>query len=358
MEEILERFRMLEGRLVESENRFQQHRQEAEAQVHRLQQENERLRQQIAQAVPPAPAVAPPPPAPRVRPPPPPRFAHPTKQNTTGEWLFQVEMHFLATGLDDLTQRIGYVATLLDGAASSWWSIRYADVQAGRIPPFPTWEDFKRTMVEFFHPTGLEMQARMDLRRLRQTGRVQAYCRIFQRLVTQVPSMDQGTIVDTFVHGLKDHVRAFVRQRRPRTLLEAIETAETYEVSTEEDYRGGHSSGHQGPAEPMELGSMLTGEDEEREEKEEEHRLNAISPRRRDSRGPDNRYRQRTPDRARHVSFGPGPVNRTGGRSPSPYRRTPDRPTTPRCYECGRFGHMARDCPKRQDRRASHEALN
>ena len=266
MEEILERFRMLEGRLVESENRFQQHRQEAEAQAQRLRQENEQLRQQLAQAVPPAPVAAPPAPPPRVRPPPPPRFSHPTRQNTTGEWLFQVEMHFLATGLDDFNQRVGYVATLLDGAASSWWSIRYADMQAGRVPSFPTWEDFKRTMVEFFHPTGLEMQARMDLRRLRQTGRVQSYCRIFQRLVTQVPSMDQGTIVDTFVHGLKDHVRAFVRQRRPRTLLEAIETAETYEVSTEEDHRGGRATGHQGPAEPMELGSMLFGEEEQQED--------------------------------------------------------------------------------------------
>ena len=125
-------------------------------------------------------------------------------------------------------------------------------------------------LIFFFHPTGLELQARMQLRELKQNGRVTAYIRVFQRIATNIPTMDQGTIIDTFVHGLKDAVRAFVRQRRPRTLLEAIEAAETYEVSTEEDYRGGHSSGHQGPAEPMELGSMLAGEDEEPQEEEEE----------------------------------------------------------------------------------------
>jgi hypothetical protein len=42
-------------------------------------------------------------------------------------------------------------------------------------------------------------------------------------------------------------------------------------------------TGHQGPAEPMELGSMLLGEEEPQED-EEEYRLNAISPGRRDSR--------------------------------------------------------------------------
>ena len=141
-------------------------------------------------------------------------------------------MHFLAIGLTDLVQMIGFVATLLDGAASSWWSIRYTDMQAGRAPQFATWEDFKRVMVDFFHPTGLEVHARLELRRLRQTGRVQAYCRIFQRLVTQVPTMDQGTIIDTFVHGLKDAVRAFVRQRRPRTLLEAIEAAAVLAITS------------------------------------------------------------------------------------------------------------------------------
>ena len=224
-------------------------------------------------------------------------------------------------------------------------------MQAGRAPQFATWEDFKRVMVDFFHPTGLEVHARLELRRLRQTGRVQAYCRIFQRLVTQVPTMDQGTIIDTFVHGLKDAVRAFVRQRRPRTLLEAIEAAETYEVSTEEDYRSTPAAERHGGAAPMDLGHVAYEEEEEGYE-DDTPRLNAISPRR-DGRGP----RARTPERTRRVTFGQGNSYRSQGRSPSPYRRTSDR-GTPRCWECGKFGHIAKDCPRRQDRRASHEASN
>ena len=126
MEELQERFRALEQRLQEAEAQTQRVRQEAQHHIAALRQENEQLRHQ-APAVPAVPAPAPVP-APaavapaayRVRPPAPPRFAHPTRQQTTYEWLFQVEMHFLAIGLLDLAMRIGFVATLLDGAASSW----------------------------------------------------------------------------------------------------------------------------------------------------------------------------------------------------------------------------------------------
>jgi hypothetical protein len=115
------------------------------------------------------------------------------------------------------------------------------DMQAGRVPSFPTWEDFKRTMVEFFHPTGLEMQARMDLRRLRRTGRVQV-------LLQDLPAVgDPGALHGPRHHS--GHVCPWTPGPRPDLrpaeeaphLLEAIETAETYEVSTEEDHRGGRA---------------------------------------------------------------------------------------------------------------------
>ena len=360
MEELQERFRALEQRLQEAEAQTQRVRQEAQHHIAALRQENEQLRHQ-APAVPVVPAPAPVP-APaavapaayRVRPPAPPRFAHPTRQQTTYEWLFQVEMHFLAIGLLDLAMRIGFVATLLDGAASSWWSLRFGDIQAGRAPDFASWEEFKRTMCEYFHPTGLEVTARLELRRLQQTGRVQAYARIFQRLVTQIPTMDQGTIVDTFTHGLKDATRAFVRQRRPANLLAAIEAAETFELSTAEDYHG-PPPGRADRPEPMDLGQLSL---EEREgppstEEEDPPRLHALSPRR-PNRPPD-RHPSRSPDRNRRVSFGRSPTPRPGGRTPSPYRRTGDQP---KCWECGRFGHFARDCPRGKGPEGAHAQSN
>ena len=263
-------------------------------------------------------------------------------------------MHFLAIGLLDLAMRIGFVATLLDGAASSWWSLRFGDIQAGRAPDFASWEEFKRTMCEYFHPTGLEVTARLELRRLQQTGRVQAYARIFQRLVTQIPTMDQGTIVDTFTHGLKDATRAFVRQRRPANLLAAIEAAETFELSTAEDYHG-PPPGRADRPEPMDLGQLSL---EEREgppstEEEDPPRLHALSPRR-PNRPPD-RHPSRSPDRNRRVNFGRSPPPRPGGRTPSPYRRTGDQP---KCWECGRFGHFARDCPRGKGPEGAHAQSN
>jgi hypothetical protein len=207
---------MLEGRLVESENRFQQHRQEAEAQVHRLRGERATARGAGSGSAP-APAVAPPPPAPRVRPPPPPRFAHPTKQNTTGEWLFQVEMHFLATGLDDLTRGLATLPPFWMEPQAPGGLSGMQTFKPDASLPSPRGKTSRGQWWSSFTPPAWRCRPGWTYVASSGAGRVQASCRIFQRLVTQVPSMDQGTIVDTFVHGLKDHVRAFVRQRRPRT---------------------------------------------------------------------------------------------------------------------------------------------
>ena len=337
-----EQLRQMEARLHESESRNQQLQVEADRVVHQLRAEQEQLRQQASPAPPAQPAPAPPRHQPNLRLPTPPRFSHPTRDQTTGEWIFQVEMYFLAVQLTDLAMRIGFVATLLDGAASSWWAIRYGEIQAGRVASFATWEEFKTTLITFFHPTGLELHSRMQLRDLRQTGRVTAYIRVFQRIATNIPSMDQGTIVDAFVHGLRDRIRAFVRTQRPTTLLQAIEAAETFEMSIYEDHRPSYSPRATG-AEPMQLGLLESGSRQSTPD-----RTRSQSP------GRDHpRLGVMSPGRSRdwRVSFGRHPGRskspaRGGGRSPSP-GRSGDLGAPGRCFNCGKFGHFSRDCPQR-----------
>ena len=339
-----DQLRHAEALLQESESRNRQLQMEADRVVQQLRAEQEILRQQAMHH--PQPVAQAPPPArqPHLRLPTPPRFSHPTRDQTTGEWLFQVDMYFLAVQLTDLDMKIGFVATLLDGAASSWWAIRYGEIQAGRVAPFTTWEDFKATLIFFFHPTGLELQARMQLRELKQNGRVTAYIRVFQRIATNIPTMDQGTVVDAFVHGLRDKVRAFVRTRRPSTLLEAIEAAETYEMSTYEDHRRTFSPARGSGPEPMQLGFLEASSRQSTPDRGRSKspggdyaRLGVMSPGR-------NRDMQVTFGAGRHPDRSKSP-GRERPRSPSP-RRFRDQVGSGSCWNCGRFGHMSRDCPR------------
>ena len=225
-----------------------------------------------------------------VRPPAPARFSQPAKDQTTAEWLFILEMYFAAVRLEDLHQRIGFTATLLEGLAAAWWAIRHEDIIQGRLPDFTSWDEFKYAMVQYFHPAGTEQAARNALRELRQLGRVQSYVRVFQRTVAQIPRMDQGSVVDAFVHGLKEDVRAFVRTRRPDSLIEAVEAAETFEASTLEGRRftpeprryQERRPHHEGRPEPMQLGVLEEGENEDGSDADRSDEataeLNAVAP--------------------------------------------------------------------------------
>ena len=266
----------------------------------------------------------------QAKPPHPSKFSSPTKEQSTDEWLFVVENYFDAVGLSDVNGRIGFTTTLLEGSANAWWRLRKNEIQAGDVAPYSSWGAFKRDLVRFFHPAGTEQAARNTLRSLRQTGKIHGYVKIFQRALLQIPEMDVGTQVDAFVHGLKDEVRHFVRTRRPNTILEAVEAAETFENSQYESYRDTRLAHMPKPVnsgpEPMQLGHVRTSE------------VNALTP---------------------HARFEPKKVTWSDrrGRSPSPRRfRTPSpRGRSPRgtrykgekgpCYGCGQYGHFKRDCP-------------
>jgi Retrotransposon gag protein/Zinc knuckle len=150
-------------------------------------------------------------------------------------WLYTVEKYFTALHINDDASRLEYVVTLLQGPAANWWRMLEDQYNRGG-PELPsTWEEFKEATISQFQPLAEERAARLKLERMSQTGSVHDYVDAFSSTVLLIPTMDEGTRLQFFEHGLKPGVKRWVRQQRPTTLLEAMSYAEEYDASDFQD---------------------------------------------------------------------------------------------------------------------------
>lgn len=186
------------------------------------------------------------------------------------KWLFDMENYFLMTGIPDsgiFHGRLAYIAPYLSGAASDWW--RYKLVPG--LPQPYYWKTFQDEITARFQPLAEADVARQKLRRLRQRDSIRSYVTVFNETVLQISAMDEGTKVDNFLFGLKPDSRRWVRQQKPVTLEQAMARAEEYEAMEFQD-RANEASLHKrvqerskprdftakksGDAEPMQLGNV------------------------------------------------------------------------------------------------------
>lgn len=150
-------------------------------------------------------------------------------------WFYTVEKYFDALHLYGDDARLEYVVTLLHGPAANWWHMLEEHSTRGGHPLPTTWTDFKDAITTQFQPLAEERAARLKLERMSQTGTVHDYVDAFSNMVLLIPSMDEGTRLQFFEHGLKLGVKKWVRQQRPSTLLEAMSYAEEYDASDFQD---------------------------------------------------------------------------------------------------------------------------
>nr|VVW82861.1 unnamed protein product [Nymphaea colorata] len=132
----------------------------------------------------------------------------PAKYNGTQDsrvidnFLFQVEYYLDLQGVmgDDL--QVKTAAMLLEGDAVTWWRRKKLDIQKG-ICTIDTFDDFQRELRTYFMPPNATRHAYRMVGELKHTGSLRDYVRAYQRLMLDVPDMQEQDKLNWFILRLQ-----------------------------------------------------------------------------------------------------------------------------------------------------------
>lgn len=156
----------------------------------------------------------------------PPEFngRHPTPVN----WCYSMQTYLIAecgAAYLDTAAAVQTAAAYLRGTALNWWRQHESEVQRGLAPSFTSWVLFRDALVTQFTPVQPEISARERLESLKQVRSVYAYAQEYTSCMLELPNMDEGDRIHRFVKGLKPELRTHVWLQNPVTLNKAIELA-------------------------------------------------------------------------------------------------------------------------------------
>jgi hypothetical protein len=185
--------------------------------------------------------------------------------------------------------------------------------QQGGQPLPNTWALFEQALTRRFQPLAEEELARNRLIRLRQSHTGRRYCLDFNDLILRIPTMDEQSRLSYFLNGLQTDVRHEVKRvlrNLPEGAIRDVEAA------------------------------MIAAEEYEADLQQDAALEASFSRRARD--------RLRTRGNAMdvdHLSANHTNVNTggRGGRGGGGGRQLDLSKVD--CYNCGKFGHFAKDCP-------------
>ena len=140
-------------------------------------------------------------------------------------WLAKVGDFIYLTKAND-RQQVAYMATLLQDAASDWWTSLLIERHGVRPADFP---EMAVLLQKRFGRTTRVDRARAELRNIKQgqSESVRSYSTRFESLLAKLPSFDAEWAKTQFIWGLHQRVAELVVIAKPDDLHAAINHAST-----------------------------------------------------------------------------------------------------------------------------------
>jgi len=144
-------------------------------------------------------------------------------------WFARIEEYMLLTKIGPQWQ-VRFAATYLSGKAYQWYQYYLKDwIEQNGETTIVLWSIFKIALLKYFGEDNSELKYRNKWRSLTQRTSVAAYNAEFMQL-RMVLNIDDKTALDAYTFGLKSRTKWEVAHRRPSTIEEAMQIADTTDV--------------------------------------------------------------------------------------------------------------------------------
>jgi hypothetical protein len=140
-------------------------------------------------------------------------------------WIASVDSYFAITGAEP-PMIYHYLNTIFADEAATWFRYTYREVDPSTL----TWDTVKTALLEYFVRPNHTRRLRDQWAEARQTGSVTEYHTYLAQLAMQLGNTSQEEFLDKFIRGLKPNTRTELEFRDPRTIVEAVKWADTYDA--------------------------------------------------------------------------------------------------------------------------------